>query len=510
MIARISVRLALLVAWLALPGIASAACVGALQANNNLTDVCDTAAARAALGVGTGTGTVISVATGTGLTGGPITTTGTVTLANTAVSPATYGSSSLVPVITIDQQGRITTATTAAITSGASALTINAQTGTTYTVVNGDLGKLVTFTNASGIVVTLPQAGSGGNFTSGWYAYFRNIGATNVRIQPATSTISGANDFYLSPNTNTLLVSDGTNYYALTYASGGTGINSASIASAWNQSVTGQNAGAYSASNTNASTISGTSSAILAASGNNGNTLSGDGSALIATSGGNTVSAPSSAVLGGGNQTISGAGSSAIIAATGSSVTGRLSAIVGGYSHSMSGVTSVALGSTSATDRGRSGLVVQGGNSQGAASLTQLHFSVVLSARLQNTAQTEMLWSDGTYATTYLSLVDNTAMNVMVRIVCQNRSNVADNVAMILMTGTNPGALAYRGAGVATTAVGGAPVFNAIATSGNGTEISATFTADTTNGRAAVKVTASSSRDWFCGAYADVVETKSN
>ena len=40
-------------------------------------------------GGGNGTGTVTQVSTGTGLTGGPITTSGTVSLANTAVTAGT-------------------------------------------------------------------------------------------------------------------------------------------------------------------------------------------------------------------------------------------------------------------------------------------------------------------------------------------------------------------------------------------------------------------------------------
>lgn len=55
-------------------------------------------------------GTVTNIATGTGLTGGPITTTGTISLANTAVTAATYGDSANVSQITVNAQGQITSA----------------------------------------------------------------------------------------------------------------------------------------------------------------------------------------------------------------------------------------------------------------------------------------------------------------------------------------------------------------------------------------------------------------
>jgi hypothetical protein len=64
---------------------------------------------------GGGSGTVTNIATGTGLTGGPITTTGTISLANTAVAVATYGNAAIVSQITVNAQGQITSASNVAI-----------------------------------------------------------------------------------------------------------------------------------------------------------------------------------------------------------------------------------------------------------------------------------------------------------------------------------------------------------------------------------------------------------
>jgi len=62
-------------------------------------------------------GTVTNIATGTGLTGGPITSTGTISLANTAVSAGSYGNATTVATFTVDAQGRLTAAANVTIGS---------------------------------------------------------------------------------------------------------------------------------------------------------------------------------------------------------------------------------------------------------------------------------------------------------------------------------------------------------------------------------------------------------
>lgn len=90
---------------------------------------------------------------------------------------------------------------------------INAQTGTSYTVLTTDFRKFVTHSNGSSIAVTLPQAGA--TFPVGWFYYTLNKGAGAVTITPTTSTINGVATLVLNQNEAAFIVSDGTNYIAI-------------------------------------------------------------------------------------------------------------------------------------------------------------------------------------------------------------------------------------------------------------------------------------------------------
>ncbi|WP_041577967.1 tail fiber domain-containing protein [Bdellovibrio bacteriovorus] len=83
-------------------------------------------------------GTITNIATGTGLSGGPITSTGTISLANTAVTAASYGSTTQVGTFTVDAQGRLTAASNAAIAFPVT--TVAGRTGA-VTIDVGDLGN---------------------------------------------------------------------------------------------------------------------------------------------------------------------------------------------------------------------------------------------------------------------------------------------------------------------------------------------------------------------------------
>ncbi len=90
---------------------------------------------------------------------------------------------------------------------------VNAQTGTTYTVLESDRGKLVTLSNASPVAVTLPT------FADGWWAYVRNVGAGAATITPS-GTIDGGASAVLGQDESLAIYCDGSNYSTVGGGSG--------------------------------------------------------------------------------------------------------------------------------------------------------------------------------------------------------------------------------------------------------------------------------------------------
>jgi len=134
-----------------------------------------------ATGGGGGSGTVSNVATGTGLTGGPITTTGTISIANTTVTAGTYGNASTVSQVTINAQGQVTNAVNVAIVVANSSVTglgTMATQNANAVVITGGTENAVTYTNV---------AISSGNAT------LTNVTAANVNVTyRGTSSNTGA------------------------------------------------------------------------------------------------------------------------------------------------------------------------------------------------------------------------------------------------------------------------------------------------------------------------------
>jgi hypothetical protein len=126
-------------------------------------------------------GTVTEIDTGTGLTGGPITTSGTISLANTSVTAGTYGSATKIPQIVVNAQGQLTGVTEYSVVGGVSS-------------VSGTANEITATPNTGAVVVSLPTAltFTGKTVTGGTFNMTAaTVGSDTVTTNTATQTLTG-------------------------------------------------------------------------------------------------------------------------------------------------------------------------------------------------------------------------------------------------------------------------------------------------------------------------------
>jgi len=153
--------------------------------------------------IATGGGTVTQISAGTGLTGGPVTSSGTISLANTAVTAGSYGSATQAPTFTVDAQGRLTAASQTTMTSTWSSITGKPTTLSGYGITDAV---------STGAVISITQGGTGATTAAGartnlglGSAATQNVGTSSGNLPQIGATGLSANKMCTTDGSNGLI-----------------------------------------------------------------------------------------------------------------------------------------------------------------------------------------------------------------------------------------------------------------------------------------------------------------
>jgi hypothetical protein len=441
-------------------------------------------------------GTVTSVATGTGLTGGPITATGTISLADTAVSAGSYGSSSSVATFTVDAQGRLTAAANSAISIANTAVsglgTMSTQNANNVSISGGT----ITGGTISGITdLAVTDGGTGASSASGARTNLLpsyssnagkvlavNVGGTDVEWVPAGG-VGSVTSVDVSGGTTGLTASGGpitgagtiTLAGTLAVANGGTGQTSAQ--SAMNTFAGAVTSGQYLRGNGTNVVMSAIQAGDVPTLNQNttGTASNVTGTVAIANGGSGQTSAQAAmnafagAVTSG--QYLRGNGTNVVMAAiqaadvptlnqnttgTAANVTGTVAVANGGTGATTAGAALTSLGAAASTITISAGTGLSGGGDLTANRSIALANTTVTAASYGSASQVGTFTVDAqgrlTAASNTNIAIANTAVSGLGTMSTQNASAVA-------ITGGSIGAVTYKPAASATPASNGDMVF---------------------------------------------------
>lgn len=361
------------------------------------------------------------------------------------------------------------------------ATTVNRQTGTSYTVLSSDRGKLISLANASTIAVTLPIAT--GAFGSGWSAWIQNTGVGSVVVTPTTSTIDGAANLTLTTDQGILVASDGTDYWTMR----GRGSSAGSLTN-WTESLNSSSPnGSINASIFTATSANASGSAVIIWKGASGflAVQAPDGTSTAGNLRGpravdfQTIHSAATDVASGTN--------SALIGTQNAVASGTNAVAIAGSSVSATGAQSLTTG-TSHTNAGDNAVVIGAfGNSRGVQSFVQASGTSTIGRRqIQRFAQ----FTSSAFSAT-ARIVSTTGGNAN-EIALPNSSAYALTARCIMLGGSDyldaeVKATVYRGANAAatvingvTTAIAATQIYATAGVAGLGWTID--VIADTTNG----------------------------